>query len=172
MQITINQAQIEQAIREYVNRKVRIDDSQRLEIDLKATRGEDGYTAVIEIVDVTDDAGAVEQLVPVQPSTVTSAPATITAAAAQATPVRTRRTAPKQVQAQTIDDVQEETQALAGEQDSMAAAEDTAAAPEAADEAPEAGTGTADEAPAEEAPRRPSLFGNLTKPVNGPKTDA
>lgn len=51
MIITINQNQIEQAIKNYVNSKMVIAEDQRLDIDLRATRGTEGYTAVIEVVD-------------------------------------------------------------------------------------------------------------------------
>ena len=51
MIITIKQNQIEQAITNYVNSKMVIAEGQRLDIDLQATRGPDGYTAVIEVVD-------------------------------------------------------------------------------------------------------------------------
>jgi hypothetical protein len=51
MIITINQNQIEQAIKNYVNSKMVIAEDQRLDIDLRATRGAEGYTAVIEVVD-------------------------------------------------------------------------------------------------------------------------
>lgn len=49
MQITIVQSEIETAIRNYVMEQVNVKEGKRIDIDLKATRGDSGYTAEITI---------------------------------------------------------------------------------------------------------------------------
>jgi len=49
MQITIVEAEIKQAIRDYILSQVPMRDDTEISIDLKATRGEDGYQAIIDI---------------------------------------------------------------------------------------------------------------------------
>lgn len=51
MQITLNQAEIELAIREFVNKRVAIAEDISVAIDLKATRGDAGFTAHIDLTD-------------------------------------------------------------------------------------------------------------------------
>jgi len=50
MQIQLNQAEIETAIREYVHQQINVREGMQIDITLKATRGEDGQTAIIDIV--------------------------------------------------------------------------------------------------------------------------
>ena len=50
MQITLNQVEIEQAIANYVNDLVSVNEGMDINITLKATRGEEGTTALIDIV--------------------------------------------------------------------------------------------------------------------------
>lgn len=52
MQIILVQAEIETAIRNYVNSKVKIQEGQDIRIDLSASRGPEGFRANIDIVDV------------------------------------------------------------------------------------------------------------------------
>lgn len=49
MQITITQVEIETAIRNHVLGLIAVRENMRIDIELKATRKEDGYTAVIDI---------------------------------------------------------------------------------------------------------------------------
>lgn len=49
MRITLVQAEIEQALTNYLKDKILIADNQHLKIDFKATRGEEGYLAEIEL---------------------------------------------------------------------------------------------------------------------------
>ena len=49
MRITIVQSEIEEAITDYIKRQVNLRDDQTIKIDLKATRGEEGYMAEIAI---------------------------------------------------------------------------------------------------------------------------
>lgn len=58
MQITLNQDEIEAALRKYVNEQVNIRDGHEITIDLKAGRGENGFSATIDIV----PAGAVKSI--------------------------------------------------------------------------------------------------------------
>ena len=67
MQIILVQAEIEKAIRNYVNSKVQVNEGQDIRIDLSASRGPEGFRATIDIVDedVTTTANAAPVLVPV-----------------------------------------------------------------------------------------------------------
>lgn len=49
MRITIVQSEIEEAITDYIKRQVNLRDDQSVKIELKATRGEEGYMAEIAI---------------------------------------------------------------------------------------------------------------------------
>lgn len=51
MQITLVQVEIEEAIRQYVNTQINVREGMRIDIDLKATRGAEGYQAFIDIVE-------------------------------------------------------------------------------------------------------------------------
>lgn len=54
MQITLTQAEIEQAISNFVTEQVNIREGHTLDIELKAGRGPEGYTATIDIVAPAD----------------------------------------------------------------------------------------------------------------------
>lgn len=147
LQITLNQVEIETALKAYINDQINIKDGMEITIDLKAGRGPEGFSATIDIsapakkapVTVTEAVKPAKQAV--AQATSTNAPATGTAKAAKAQP----EPEPEEEQVQ-----QEET------------AEQEAVAEEA--QAEEATT-EAEEVQAEEQPRK-SLFGNLKKPVN------
>lgn len=49
MQITINQTEIETAIRNHILSQITVNNNMVIDIDLKATRGPEGYSAVINI---------------------------------------------------------------------------------------------------------------------------
>lgn len=51
MQITITQTEIEEAIDQYIRKRVRMAEFTPLAVDLKASRGSDGFTATIDLVD-------------------------------------------------------------------------------------------------------------------------
>ena len=51
MQITLIQSEIETAIHDYINKRIRLSDDQSFKIELNATRGADGFKATIDIVD-------------------------------------------------------------------------------------------------------------------------
>jgi hypothetical protein len=63
MQITINQAEIEDAIRTFVRSQLPALGKVQIVIDLRATRGADGTTAVIELVQVKQDEVTIQQVV-------------------------------------------------------------------------------------------------------------
>ena len=76
MQITLNQNEIEGAIRDHVHGQVNIRESQELSIDLRAGRGEKGFTATIEIKPRTvADNGPVEGVSDDAPHLVKAMPA-------------------------------------------------------------------------------------------------
>ena len=62
MQIILVQAEIEKAIRNYVNSKVQVNEGQDIRIDLSASRGPEGFRATIDIVD--EDATATASAAP------------------------------------------------------------------------------------------------------------
>lgn len=62
MQIILVQAEIEKAIRNYVNSKVQVNEGQDIRIDLSASRGPEGFRATIDIVD--EDATATTSAAP------------------------------------------------------------------------------------------------------------
>lgn len=49
MQITLVQAQIEEAIRQFVGSRLNLQIGETLHLDLRATRGDDGYTCVVTV---------------------------------------------------------------------------------------------------------------------------
>lgn len=49
MQITINESEIKLAIRNHILSQISVRDDQQIDVDLRATRGAEGYTAVIDI---------------------------------------------------------------------------------------------------------------------------
>lgn len=55
MQITITQTEIERAIREYMSRRINIVDGTHVEIEMKATRGADGFSAIVDICENPDE---------------------------------------------------------------------------------------------------------------------
>lgn len=52
MQITIVQTEIETAIRNYIKSQITVNDNQKIDIELRATRGAEGFQAMIDIVPV------------------------------------------------------------------------------------------------------------------------
>lgn len=49
MQITLVQTQIEEAIRQFVGSRLNLQIGETLDLDLRATRGDDGYTCVVTV---------------------------------------------------------------------------------------------------------------------------
>ena len=51
MQITINQTEIEKAILDFMHKRINIKEGTQVDIEMKATRGAEGFSAVIDIMD-------------------------------------------------------------------------------------------------------------------------
>lgn len=49
MQITLVQSEIEQALKNFINEQVNVKEGMEINITLKATRGDEGTTAIIDI---------------------------------------------------------------------------------------------------------------------------
>lgn len=142
MQITLIQSEIEQALKNYINDIMSVKDGMEIEIQLKATRGEEGTTAIIDIVPQKPKAargGRTSGEVP-----------------AKAEPVKAAAAPVKAEPAQAVAESVAEAEADDAEQVAEQAQE-----PEAQEPAPV----EAEQAPAEEAPRK-SLFAGLSKPKN------
>ena len=159
MQITLNQAEIEQAIKNYVNDQVNIREGHDITIDLKAGRGPEGFTATIDIV----APGAAKAP---EPTTGSNKPM-------QARPVRLDRavTQPVSTQSQPTQDAPETAQEAAGEAVAETATE-VQAEPETAATGQDGGEASNPEgeeeaaAPPDTAEKPKSLFANLSKPRN------
>lgn len=142
MQITLIQSEIEQALKNYINDIMSVKDGMEIEIQLKATRGEEGTTAIIDIVPQKPKAARGARV-----SGETSGKSdTVRAAAA---PVKAE---PAQAVAESVAEAEADDAEQVAEQ---------AQEPEAQESAPV----EAEQAPAEEAPRK-SLFAGLSKPQN------
>ncbi len=170
MRIIIIQSEIETAIRDYVQSQVTINDDQQIDIDLKATRGDDGYQAVIDIVPKKATRGAAKTTATVRsdpeaPVTQEAPPAK--APAIKATTKATRK--PKEATAapapQPEPEVEQQTTSDA-EPDMSAEADAESQTIEDGDQtvADIAAEGTA-EASSGDAPRT-SLFAGLAAPTN------
>ena len=143
MQITLNQDEIETAIKNYVNQQVNIREGQEITIDLKAGRGENGFSATIDIVP-EGTPKLITKVVKTLPSDLPGPGPT--------PPPQTNEAAPETVQE------------AASEAAVPAATPVPAEEAKAADEPAAAQTEAVEEA-APEAPRK-SLFGGLGKPRN------
>ena len=142
MQITLIQSEIEQALKNYINDIMSVKDGMEIEIQLKATRGEEGTTAIIDIVPQKPKAargGRTSGEIP-----------------AKAEPVKAAAAPVKAEPAQAVAESVAEAEADDAEQVAEQAQE-----PEAQEPAPV----EAEQATAEEAPRK-SLFAGLSKPQN------
>ena len=142
MQITLIQSEIEQALKNYINDIMSVKDGMEIEIQLKATRGEEGTTAIIDIV-------------PQKPKAVRGGRSS-GEIPAKAEPVKAAAAPVKAEPAQAVAESVAEAEADDAEQVAEQAQE-----PEALEPAPV----EAEQAPAEEAPRK-SLFAGLSKPQN------
>ena len=142
MQITLIQSEIEQALKNYINDIMSVKDGMEIEIQLKATRGEEGTTAIIDIV-------------PQKPKAVRGSRSS-GEVPAKAEPVKAAAVPAKAEAVQAA--------AVEAEAESVAEAE-ADDAEQVAEQAQEPAPVEAEQAPAEEAPRK-SLFAGLSKPQN------
>ena len=148
MQITLIQSEIEQALKNYINDIMSVKDGMEIEIQLKATRGEEGTTAIIDIVPQKPKA-------PRGSRTSGEVPAKAEPVKAAAAPAKVEA-APAVAEAEPVVESVAEAEADDAEQVAEQAQE-----PEAQEPAPV----EVEQAPAEEAPRK-SLFAGLSKPQN------
>ena len=178
MQNTIVQAEIEQAITDFIHRQINVRDGMLIQIDLKATRGDHGFQAVIDIVDPNSatiasapkqEKAEPEQAAPPQepaPLTVAVTPATpaVAAPVTRTRVVRAAKAVPEEKPAEPVaTPAKEETPEVQSEPGDTVV-EPLEALPEAA---PEKAVQEVDEVT--EAPTKPrqSLFSNLPRPSNG-----
>jgi hypothetical protein len=166
MQITLVQSEIEEGIRLFVMRKLTINSGQRIDIDLKATRGDEGYTAMIDIVDDSASAQAPAPAAPVteparRPRGSTTAVMSPTPVAKTERPASVTKTEP----AAPVTPVAEPEVATA---EAAPAESPVAATTEASVEPPISEVAKKTELAEEAAPAtpRPSLFGGLSAPQN------
>ena len=163
MQIILIQAEIEVAIRNYVNSKVKIAAGQDIRIDLSASRGPEGFRANIDIVDAE---------VPVEAysprAATTAAPKIAAVEADEPTPAPTpkKKAAPAQLEAE----VEEPATPATSPTEKVAADEPSAQEQEVAQEQEQEVTNVEESAEAsttEPAPvvRKP-LFGKSLAPLN------
>ena len=143
MQITLIQSEIEQALKNYINDIMSVKDGMEIEIQLKATRGEEGTTAIIDIVPQKPKATRGSRT----SGEVSAKVEPVKAAAAQAVAKAEPEPVAESVAEAEADDAEQVTE--------------QAQDPEAQEPAPV----EAEQAPAEEAPRK-SLFAGLSKPQN------
>ena len=160
MQIILIQAEIEVAIRNYVNSKVKIAAGQDIRIDLSASRGPEGFRANIDIVDAE---------VPVEAysprAATTAAPKTAVVEADEPTPAPTpkKKAAPAQLEAEVEEPATPSTEKVAVDEPS---AQEQEVAQEQEQEAPSVEE-SAEASTTEPAPTvRKPLFGKSLAPLN------
>lgn len=160
MQITLVQAEIEQAITAYIHSQINVKDGMEIKIDLSATRGTDGFKATIDIVAATAPVVVAEVAVVVPAA---KAVAAKTEAKATVTPV-----AVKAAGKQPVEPKEEVPPATVVVEEELPVEQDPQ--PEPVDEqSPEQEVVEPVEAASDEAPatKPTSLFANLRKPNNG-----
>ena len=148
MQITLNQVEIEEAITNYVNDLVSVNEGMAITVTIKATRGEEGTTALIDIVP------EVVELEVVEPVKAAAKPARKTATKQAAVPAKEEPVVEAEPEP-VVKEAEPEPEAEPVKEEE--AAPDAAEVPVADDEQAEV--------PAVAAPK--SLFANLRKPNNG-----
>ena len=80
MQITITEREIHAALRKYIIARLRLSATEEIKVDLMATRGVDGFKAMLDIIEPEDvEAGALESppAFEITRGVVTSAPAQV-----------------------------------------------------------------------------------------------
>lgn len=171
MKITINQAEIHGAIDAYIRSQISVNDGMKIEVQIRATRGDEGMTAEIDIVpDVPEpvvEAEAPKAVVRKPRAPKLDIATKVEEAKADPAAAKAIDEAPTKAAVEQTQDVAEELPEDP-EPNSEAALAAEAAATEPVD--PEAGSEAeaeklVEQAAAEPAPRQ-SLFGGLKKPVN------
>lgn len=154
MQITLIQSEIEQALKNYINDIMSVKEGMEIEIQLKATRGEEGTTAIIDIVPLKTK--------PARPRATGEASGKSDAPRAAST--AKSDPAPAQVQVEPAPQAQNESLAEAQADDAEQVADATGDSDTAAEVVAEE-AGQLPESPAGE-PGRQSLFAGLNRPKN------
>lgn len=163
MQIIIIQTEIEEAIRNHILNQIAIKDDQRIDIDLRATRGSDGFQAVIDIVSDTTPVRAPVQAQPDLDPPVEAKPAKAPTAVRAAPTKTVKATLPAAVKAAVEAPLAEE------ESDVLPDAEqepDMSAEADAGQLTIAEGDQSVAEIAAEAPAKKPSLFANMKKPDN------
>ena len=154
MQIILIQAEIEVAIRNYVNSKVKIAAGQDIRIDLSASRGPEGFRANIDIVDAE---------VPVEAYSPRAATTAAPKTAAVETDAPKKKAAPAQLEAEVEEFAAPSTEKVAADEPS---AQEQGVAQEQEQEAPSVEE-SAEASTTEPAPTvRKPLFGKSLAPLN------
>lgn len=154
MQIILIQAEIEVAIRNYVNSKVKIAAGQDIRIDLSASRGPEGFRANIDIVDAE---------VPVEAYSPRAATTAAPKTAAVETDAPKKKAAPAQLEAEVEEFAAPSTEKVAADEPS---AQEQEVAQEQEQEAPSVEE-SAEASTTEPAPTvRKPLFGKSLAPLN------
>lgn len=162
MQITLNQADIETAISEYVARKVRFEDGVKPIIDLRATRGPEGFTAIIELdrpTEAVPPAGPIHRVAKVPPIPVPRA-------AVPQAPQAIQASSPAEVMTNAQEPAQDDAGDAQADTPTEATPEAEAGQEEQADGQETPNEAAAEAAPAADAPQTRSLFGKLKAPRN------
>lgn len=175
MKITITQPEIHQAIEAFIRGQISINEGMKVEINLRATRGEDGATAEIDIVpDQPEPAPEPVKATraPRQPKATTDATSPTTAPnvgktskpleVAEDTAGKANANVARSINDAPTADVAEEAAII----DANAPVDEPEPNSEEALAAEAAATEPEERAQDEAAPARTSLFGGLKKPVN------
>ena len=143
MQITLVQAEIEQALTEYIHRQINVREGMHIEIDLAATRGQQGFTAMIDIVPDVAPPAATPVVRPAMRNITRTKEASASVLGVSAAPVAVEVPVQQElpIEVPAVEEAKAETPAV----------EDDAAV----------------DAVMQTTGNRPSLFGGLKKPVNG-----
>ena len=179
MQITITQVEIEQAIEARIRSQIMVREGFRIDIDLKATRGPEGYQAVIDIVEedapatgsrATADEAPVEtktRFVVPKPAPKSERPTAVTKPSKPAKAEKVEKVALERAEPEPEPEAEAETEATV---EAEAETEAETASEEVVEEKGKALFETMKEAAqadtAEPQAPRPSLFGNLGTPSN------
>jgi hypothetical protein len=116
MQIIIGQAEIEEAIVAYVLQMVAFNPGQQVDVEMKATRGEVGYQAFINISNVAGDARSAPRVNPPAPEKkVPSTPAEVRQMLAAEAAAEEAEEAAEEIQPEPTVEAAEEAQALVEE---------------------------------------------------------
>lgn len=142
MQITLIQSEIEQALKNYINEQVNVKEGMEITIAFKATRGDEGNTAIIDIVPSAEKVVAVAA--PATPTSRAKVTPVVKAAEPKSEPQPVKEDPPfvpdaKQPEAAASAPASSESTDGAAAQDSNA------------------------EVASADVPKKPSLFGNLGK---------